>query len=98
MTEKLKTNSNNNNLPSAAPFRKYRKKTLVDLRRWVAHLADQVERGSMSESMGRTLTYMGNAIATFIEKGDLEERIAELERKEKEHESTKTNSLTGKAA
>lgn len=60
---------------------KKRLKTLDDLRRYMADAINRVEGGELDPGVAGRLTYMVNVLKSVIEGGDLEKRLAELERR-----------------
>ncbi|MGA7878384.1 MAG: hypothetical protein WCA08_22180 [Desulfoferrobacter sp.] len=64
--------------------RKYRLKTLDDLRRYLARLINETEAGTIDPSVSGRLGYLCNILKSVISEAELEGRVAELERLIKE--------------
>ncbi len=59
---------------------KRRLKTLGDIRRWVADVANRMERGEVETGYARCAAYMASVMAGIVKDGELEQRVAELEK------------------
>lgn len=64
--------------------RKYRLKTLDDLRRYLARLINETENGQIDPAISGRLGYLCNILKSVISEAELESRVAELERVMKE--------------
>ncbi|MBF0459113.1 MAG: hypothetical protein HQK99_14580 [Nitrospirae bacterium] len=53
--------------------------TLSDLRRYLAHVVNEVEADRMTADKGGKLGYLANIMRGIISESDLEERIRKLE-------------------
>jgi len=61
-------------------MKKRRLKTLCDVRRLLADLINRLEAGEVTEARAKTTAYVANILRATIEAGDIEERLARLER------------------
>lgn len=59
---------------------KRRLKSLNDVRRFLADVINRLEAGTLDASVAGRLGYLCNVLKGLIEHGDLENRIANLER------------------
>lgn len=60
--------------------RKYRLKSLDDLRRYLARLINETESGTIDPAISGRLGYLCNILKSVISEAELEGRVAELER------------------
>lgn len=60
--------------------RRYRLKTLEDLRRYLARLVNETEAGTIDPAISGRLGYLCNILKSVISEAELEQRVAELER------------------
>lgn len=58
-----------------------RLKTLPDLRRFLAHVVNELDAGRITEGRARTFGYLAANMATIIERSDLELRLTAIEEK-----------------
>ncbi|NIN00861.1 MAG: hypothetical protein GTO24_23095 [candidate division Zixibacteria bacterium] len=61
--------------------RRRRLKTIVDVRRYLAHLIHSTEAGEIDPQTAGRLAYISNILLRAIEGGDLERRVDALEKK-----------------
>ncbi len=57
-----------------------RLKTLEDCRRYLAGLVNRVESGELDQGQAKTLTYISSHIIGILKEGEIESRIADLEK------------------
>ena len=71
-------------------MKKRRLKTLSDVRRWLADVANRLEAGQVNEGFARCAGYLSSIMSQIIQNGDIELRLSKLERA-LENESKKQN-------
>ena len=62
-------------------MKKRRLKTLSDVRRWLADVANRLERGEVNEGFARCAGYLSSIMSQIIQHGDLEQRVNQLEKR-----------------
>ncbi|MHB8092767.1 MAG: hypothetical protein ACYDH8_14395 [Syntrophales bacterium] len=55
-------------------------KTLGDVRRWLARIANDMDANIIEEGKARTMTYIGSVLQSVIKDSELEARIEKLEK------------------
>ena len=63
-----------------------RLKTLSDIRRFSARVANMLFKDEISEGKARALAYLASVMKDVIKESDMEERIAALEKAKEEQE------------
>ncbi len=63
-------------------MRKYsvRLKSLADIRRFLARVANDLDKDQIEPGKARTLTYIGSILSQVIRDSELEQRVDELEK------------------
>jgi len=59
-------------------------KSLADVRRFMAKIINQLHKGEIEESKGRTLAYMSSILKDIVKESDFEQRMAEIEKRLKD--------------
>jgi len=67
--------------PVGVKMKKYsvRLKSLADIRRFLARVANDLDKDEIEAGKARTLTYIGSILSQVIRDSDLEARISALE-------------------
>ncbi len=72
-----------NGTPASPPLKRRRGRKLgsiANVRSALAFVWRKVEAGEVDLAKAKTLVYIGSTLVTSLEKGELEERLAEVER------------------
>ncbi len=80
MEEPLSKNANKDGQESKN-LRPIRIRSVKDARRLLARILRQLQLGEISESKAKTISYVANSYAKLFEVSELEERVAELEKR-----------------